>query len=402
VRALLREQGDPQRGLRGALIAGTNGKGSTGAFLESILRTAGLRTGLMPKPHLSSYTERIQVDLRPIAEEDFAQAVDELRPAIERVTSVFGAPTEFEILTALAVGHLAPRVDRLVCEVGMGGRLDATNVLDLGTAVVTNVALDHQQYLGDTVEAIAREKAAIIKPGNQALTGCMPPALEVIEAAAGEAQAPLWRLDQEIQVEVASLGWEGHGLAVRGPGFEHMGLRVPLLGSYQPLNAALAVAAAEAMGDATPASIRDGLETTRWPGRLEVVAECPRVLLDGGHNPAALDLVVPDLLRLLDGAPVALVFGAMQDKDLPAMLGRLAELEPVGVFFTRAQSAADRAADPGDLVRLWSGAGGAETAATAEQAVERARAIAGSRGVVLVCGSLYLVGEVRELLLRPA
>lgn len=400
VRALLAELGEPQQGLRGALIAGTNGKGSTGAFLESILRAAGLRTGLMPKPHLSSYTERIQVDAVPIPPREFAAAVDAFRPVIATVGERLGPPTEFEILTALAIQHLAPRVDRLVCEVGMGGRLDATNVLDLGVAVITNVALDHQQYLGDTLEAIAAEKAAIIKPGDTAITGCEPPSLQVVEAAARDAGAPLWRLGREFSVDSVSLGWEGHRVNVRAPGFAHEGLRVPLLGSYQPLNAALAVAAAEALGDATPAAVVAGLAATRWPGRLESVGESPRIVLDGGHNPAALDLVVPDLLGLLGGRPVALVFAAMEDKDLPAMLRRLERLQPVAAFFTRAASAGERAADPGRLAREWRGA--ADVAEPAFAALERAAAAAGSGGVVLVCGSLYLVGEVRERLLQAA
>jgi hypothetical protein len=170
--------------LRGALVAGTNGKGSTGAFLASILKAAGHQVGFMPKPHLSSYTERIQVDSEPISEAEFAAAVASLRPQLDGIAAELGEPTEFEILTGLALSYLAPRVDRLVCEVGMGGRLDATNVLDLGVVVVTNVALDHMQYLGDTVEKIAAEKAAVIKPGNSVVTGCRPPALEVVEVAA--------------------------------------------------------------------------------------------------------------------------------------------------------------------------------------------------------------------------
>ncbi len=398
VSALLAELGDPQEGLRGALVAGTNGKGSTCAFLESILRAAGLRTGMMPKPHLSSYTERIQLDGRPIAESEFAAALDALRPAVERVAERLGPPTEFEILTALAVEYLAPRVDRLVCEVGMGGRLDATNVLDLGVAVITNVALDHQRYLGESIEAIAREKAAIVKPRNRVITASAPPALQVVEEAA-RSGAGLWRLGGELEVAVTPLGWEGHRLAVRGPGWEHDGLAVPLLGSYQPVNAALAVAAAEAMEDASADAVAAGVAATRWPGRLEVVAEGPRVLLDGGHNPAALDLVVPDLLRLLRGSPVAVVFGAMQDKDLPAMLRRLEELDPVAAVFTRAASAGDRAASPVDLLREWRLERGS-VAHPAAAAVDRARDAVGQGGVVLVCGSLYLVGEVREVLPR--
>jgi dihydrofolate synthase/folylpolyglutamate synthase len=351
----------------------------------------------MPSPHLVDYTERIQIDGRPIGEEDFARAVAALAPAVAAVAAREGEPTEFEALTALALAWLGPRSDRLVIEVGMGGRLDSTNVLDLGVAVVTNVALDHMQYLGGTVEEIAREKAAIIKPGDLALTGAEGRALAQIEGRAEAVGARLWRLGREIQVDARWHGWEGSRLDLRGPGFEHRDLRVALLGSFQPLNAALAVAATEGLGDATPQAVRDGLAAARWPGRLEVAARDPIVLLDGGHNPAGIDRLLEDVPRLAAGAPLALVFGAMADKDLPAMLERLRRLEPRAAVFTRAASAGDRAADPGQLAAVWGA--GARIKEPAIDALEEARGAAGGQGVVLACGSLYLVGELRRHLL---
>ena len=162
-RAILDRLGAPDRKLKGALIAGTNGKGSTGACLTSMLRAAGHSVGFMPKPHLVSYTERIEINGRPIGEYEFVRTLEELMPALDEVAAEMGPATEFEMLTAMAVMFLAPRIDTLVCEVGLGGRLDATNALDLGVAVITNVDLDHQKYLGDTIGQIAREKAAIIK-----------------------------------------------------------------------------------------------------------------------------------------------------------------------------------------------------------------------------------------------
>ena len=392
--ALLAELGHPEAGLGGALVTGTNGKGSTCAFLASILAAAGLRTGTMPSPHLASYTERVQINGAPISEGDFAAALDAVTPALEEVGARLGEPTEFEILTALALSWLSPRVDRLVIEVGMGGRLDTTNVLDLGVAVVTNVALDHIQHLGATVEEIAREKAAIVKPGNLCLTAAEGSALEVVGARCREVGADPWRLGRELEVEWRWLGWNGSELDIAGRGFEHRGLKIPLLGSFQPANAALAVAAAHALGDATPDTVRTGVAATRWPGRLEVVAESPRVLVDGGHNPAGLRRLVADVNRLLEGGePPGVVFGAMADKDLPGLLGELRRLRPATVLFTRAASAGERAADPADLAVHWgAGARAVEPAATA---LEQARAGAGSGGTVLVCGSLYLVGELR-------
>jgi len=174
-RALLAALGDPQELFQGVLVAGTNGKGSVCAMLASVLQEAGYRVGFMPKPHLVSYTERIQVNQRPIAEADFAALLTDLQPTIERVAADHGAPTEFEILTAAALYYFARAgIDLLVCEVGLGGRLDSTNVLDLGVEVVTNIALDHTQYLGSTLEAIAAEKAGILKPDSIAITGAQP------------------------------------------------------------------------------------------------------------------------------------------------------------------------------------------------------------------------------------
>src|SRR2546427_9819984 len=177
-RAILDRIGGPHRGLKGALVAGTNGKGSTAACLASILQASGHRVGFMPKPHLISYTERIQVDGTPISEDDFVQTLMDLKPALEGIADEMGQATEFEMLTVMALAYLAPRVDRLACEIGLGGRLDATNALDLGLAVITNVDLDHQKYLGHTIADIAREKAAIIKRGNRVVTGCEGEGLE--------------------------------------------------------------------------------------------------------------------------------------------------------------------------------------------------------------------------------
>jgi len=275
----------------------------------------------------------------------------------------------------------------------MGGRLDSTNVLDLGTAVITNIALDHQQYLGDTIEEIANEKAGIIKPGNRVLTGATGPALAVIEAAAARVGTEsLWRLGQEIRFESRWRGWDGTELDVSGPGFEHQGLRVPLLGSFQAPNAALAVAAAEAMGDATPDAVRRGIESVRWPGRLELVRSGPDVLLDGGHNPAGLAAVRADIARLIGVRPLTLVFGMMKDKDIPAAFEQLRLMRPARVFFTAAAS--PRAERPEWLAKRWGP--GAEAIRPAPAAVAAAIAATPEEGLLLVCGSLYVIGEVRR------
>lgn len=391
-RALLAELGHPEASKRGALIAGTNGKGSTGAFLESILRARGLHTGMTPSPHLRSYTERVQLDATPIGEHDFAALVAGLRPQVAAVSQRLGHPTEFEVLVAAALAWLGPRADRLVVEVGMGGRLDSTNVLDLGVAVITNVGLDHQQHLGSSLEQIAAEKAGIVKPGNLVVTGARGPALKVVEeTAARVGAAGLWRLGREIRFEARRRGWEGLELDLAGPGFEHGGLRLRLLGAHQAENAALAVAAAHALQDATPEAVRQGLAETRWPGRLELVEE--RLLMDGGHNPDGLRRLAEEVRVLLGKESLTVVFGAMADKDVRALLAELRRLQPVQVIFTRAACAGDRAMSPKELAALWEGP--CEEHPDSRGALARARELAGPKGWVLVCGSLYLVGELR-------
>ena len=394
-RALLDHIGGPDRKLKGALIAGTNGKGSTGACLSAILRAAGHDVGFMPKPHLVSYTERIEVNGTPISEKDFVATLEGLMPSFEAVGSELGPPTEFEMLTVMAIAYLAPRTDTLVCEVGLGGRLDATNALDLGVAVITNVALDHQKYLGSTIGEIAREKAAIIKRGNRVATGCDGEALEIVEARAGTEAAPAWRLGREIRVSAESAGWDGHVLAVSGPGFEHRDLRLRLLGEFQPDNAALAVAAAHQIGDVSDEAVRNGLAATVWPGRLQVIAQHPRVILDGGHNPAAMVAAGAALRKLIGSERLVAVFAMLSERDPVLLLAALRTLRPDAVVFTEAASAHGHVISPEDLVAIYGD--GARAVGSASVALEQAEELAGVVGNVLVCGSLYLVGEVLSL-----
>jgi dihydrofolate synthase / folylpolyglutamate synthase len=394
-RAMLDHVGKPDARLRGALIAGTNGKGSTGACLSSILHAAGHNVGFMPKPHLISYTERIEVNGMPISEEDFVATLESLGPALDWVSSTMGPPTEFEMLTVMAVTYIAARADLLVCEVGLGGRLDATNALDLGVAVITNVELDHQKYLGYTIVEIAREKAAIIKPGNRVVTACEGEALEIVETRAASESSELWRLGAEIELRAASLGWSGFELSVSGPGFEHHDLTLPLLGDYQPANAALAVAAAHLISGVTDEQVRAGLAATRWPGRLQVIGERPRIILDGGHNPAALMRAGAALRELIGSERLVTVFGMLSERDPVQLVAALKTLRPDAVVFTEPASAHGHVIQAERLAGIYGSGAAAEP--RAELALDRAVELAGPGGNVLVCGSLYLVGEILAL-----
>jgi len=287
ISAVLDDLDHPERALHGALIGGTNGKGSVVAMVRSALQAAGLRVGTMPKPHLVAYRERIAVDGEPISEDDFAAAVERVLPAVDRVAAWLGPPTEFETLTAAAFVELARRnVDLAVVEVGMGGRLDATNVLDPGVAAITNVQKDHEKYLGSTLAAIGTEKAAIIKPGNLAVTGATGRGLKPIADRCARLDVAL-RLAgprRPYRTELREAGWQGIVVDATMPDGTLPALRIGLLGGHQAQNAAVALAVLDALREdgerrgrplrgLDEAAVRRGLAEARWPGRLEFLPE---------------------------------------------------------------------------------------------------------------------------------
>jgi dihydrofolate synthase/folylpolyglutamate synthase len=423
-RALLRELGDPHQAVRGVLIGGTNGKGSVQAMVASVLRAGGMRVGQTPKPHLVTYRERIVVDGLPIAPDRFASLAGEVLDAAGAVPARLGRPTEFELVTAMAFRRFAlEAVDVAVVEVGLGGRLDATNAWDGGVAAITTVALDHMEHLGPTERHIGREKAAIIKRGDLAVTGVTGPGAEPIRRRARRLGVPLR--------EVAPLPVERHdrnGLAVR----LHDGrpLRIRLLGRHQSRNAAVALAILDALRDAGIAAveeraIRDGLASVRWPGRLELLAlgpdgrarppaghvadpDAPDLLLDGAHNEEgaqALATALDELRPSLSPGPPVLLVGMLADKDIPAICSALvssAVLRDARVVATTVPGS-PRTLDAASLAtRLGAagvGAGRTVSRPSLDDALDEAVALARTGGGPLVAaGSLYLVGAVRQRL----
>jgi len=402
-RALLRELGDPQLGLRGALVAGTNGKGSVLALCGSALRAAGLRVGETPKPHLVTYRERLQVDGRPIPPDVFAALASQVLPLAERVARRHGEPTEFELLTAMLFRWLADEaVDVALVEVGLGGRLDATHAWDGGVAVVTNVDLDHTDRLGTTVRAIAKEKAAIIEAGDRAVTGATGDALAVISRRAARVGAPLVTVDP-----APLLGLDRDGIVVRLPRLGET--RVGLRGRHQAANVAVAHATLDALEAAGIAAVTDeerraGFGAARWPGRLELFVVGDReVLLDGAHNPAgaaSLATALDDLAPHLRAGRLTLVIAAMADKDVAGIVRALAAATSVRgatVICTRVDL--PRALEPAALAAAWSaGSAGGRVLVEPDPAAALARAVREPGGPIVVAGSLYLVGAVRALL----
>ncbi|HEY6011417.1 MAG TPA: folylpolyglutamate synthase/dihydrofolate synthase family protein [Nitrospirota bacterium] len=408
-RALMELMGNPHRKFRSVHVAGTNGKGSTSAFLAAMLAAAGYRVGLYTSPHLVSFTERIRINNTPISEQRVVELARRVRDGYQRVPLVQNekiAPTFFEATTAMAFTYFAEEgVDIAVIEVGMGGRLDSTNVITPLVSVITNIDIEHTEFLGDTLEQIAAEKAGIIKHGVPVVTGAVQPeVLEVIEREASSKGTTVRRLGRDFSP--AQVGG-GRDLIFdyRGHTVSYAGMKISMLGGYQVDNACLALAAVECLRGAGLAldesAARRGLEQARWEGRLERVSDRPDIFLDGAHNPASakkLAVAVRDLKQSY--RRLVLVIGILGDKDHAGILGELAPLAERVVATKPAYSRAMGVAELAEAIRkLGKTVEGADTVA---EAVARARELATAEDFILVTGSLYVVGEARALLYPEA
>jgi dihydrofolate synthase/folylpolyglutamate synthase len=405
VTRLLERLGRPQDSFPSVQIAGTNGKGSTAAMLESVCRAAGLRAGLYTSPHLVSVTERVRVGGRDVARAEFARHATCVRAAAEEVERESGTlPTFFEQVTAVALEAFAgARVAVAILETGLGGRLDATTAAGARRVAVTPVALDHQEYLGSTLAEIAAEKAAIIRPGVRAAVVAPqePEALEVILRRCRECGVRPRMAGDEIEVEDA--GADGRlRVRLRTARAEYAGVRLALRGRHQLTNAAVAVALAESLAedgfDISRGNVVEGLETAVHPGRLELDAgREPPVLYDGAHNAAGARALRSYLDEFAPG-PVTMVFGAMRDKPLEE-IGRI--LFPAARHLVLTEPRSPRAASVQELLRAVPVPPSSSTIALApssRDALAVARTHTEAGGLVCVTGSLYLVGEVKSLL----
>lgn len=410
IRRLVALLGDPQAGIPFFHVAGTNGKGSTAAMLDAICRAAGYRTGLYTSPHLLSFTERIRVNGEPITEAEIVALTAELKslcaahfapetttPAGDRLPH----PTFFELTTAMAFQHFRRcAVDAAVIEVGLGGRLDATNVIEPRVTVITNIALEHEQYLGRTPAEIAGEKAGIVKARVPVVTAARSDALAVIRQRAAELQAPVVVVPETYRWAVRESGLTGQTFDLEGPSRRYEALRVALPGRHQVENAVLAVAAAEAAQEQRlsldAAAIRRGLAAVAWPGRLQVVQERPRIIVDGAHNPAGAETLASflDEHRATLGRLI-LVFGVLQDKDWATMLRRLAPLADA-VILTHPPT--ERGADPALLAPVVGDRARVTVAADVEKALTLARGAARTDDTIVVAGSLYTVAATLRAL----
>jgi dihydrofolate synthase/folylpolyglutamate synthase len=380
--ALLEAVGNPHQACRWIHVAGTNGKGSTSAMIEAGLRASGLRTGLYTSPHLIEPTERIQIAGLPVSEEQFASAFDRVHETAERMIAsgtLDMHPTYFETVTAMAFVIFADaKLDRAVLEVGLGGRLDATNVVTPDLCVITPIDFDHQMFLGDTIQQIAAEKAGILKPGIPAIFAEQRPEAEAVLMA--HAQGP-YTLSRDWAVTDLAIDARGSRFRLRG-----VSITCPLAGEHQVENARVAAIALEQCG--VPP---DGIASTRWPARLEHVSERPEIIIDGAHNPAGVRALANYIRRFYSGRRIWIVYGAMRDKAITEMASTLFPLANRLILTSPTNS---RAMPPEQIE-----APGAVITHSVAEAIGLLRE-AGTEDVVFITGSLYLAGEARALLVK--
>ena len=392
--------GHPERSLKFIHVGGTNGKGSVAVSLLSMLSQAGFKTGLYTSPHLSSVRERFRINDSFISRDDFARNAS-------RIIGILGDEqiTYFEFTTALALQWFAEQqVDLVILEVGMGGRLDATNVVTPLVSLITNVSMDHEEYLGRTLQEVAYEKSGIIKTGVPVVSGVLAPgAREVVRQRAAELAAPLSELNRDF-----FLAGEGNEswryISTKGPTYS--GIKLALRGTYQSDNTALALAALDCLAEnsfnVSEADMRAGLEKVRWPGRLEYFSitnqktgKARKYLLDGAHNPAGVDALCQELNS--HNRQIIMVWASMADKDFVLCLKTIAPLCRE-IVFTRPES--NRSATPEQLqMVLGKGMVRTHTVVPVEAALDKAVELAGDDDLICVAGSLYLVGKARAILL---
>jgi dihydrofolate synthase/folylpolyglutamate synthase len=404
IELLLSRLGEPHR-LPGVVhVAGTKGKGSTAAIVESILRAAGYSTGFYSSPHLHSFCERIRRDGRPIEPQRFADLTASVwqHHQANSFDPDAGPATLFEYLTAMA--FLCFQVDQTDCnvvEVGLGGRLDATNVVSPNVCVITPVSLDHMAILGDTIGEIAGDKAGIIKPGVPVVVAPQSAeAADVIRQQADSRQSPVITIGEDVTWQTNPAGVSGQDVTIQGR-LNTYRARLPLLGAFQGINAASAVAAVEILGDSgnavTPADVVAGLSRVEWPCRLEVLGQNPTLVADGAHNDHSVDTVLATLRDYLPYRRLIVVAGFSRDKQVEAMVGLLAKRAD-RVIATRSRH--PRSMRPADIAASFANAGISSQSIAQRpqvaQAVDEARSVAGKDDLILVTGSLFVAAEARE------
>lgn len=404
IREILKRAGNPQDKYRIVHIAGTNGKGSTAAFYDFALREAGLKIGRFTSPHLSSYRERITINGEPIPETDLAEVITELKSIVEEVAADgFGPPTEFELGTAAGLLYFARReVDLALIEVGMGGRFDATNVVTPILSVITHIALDHREYLGDTLEKIAFEKAGIIKPGAPVVIGLQEPEIEKFFMGVAISRKAPYSLARSLKINQAIVNEGGNSFKLNHPLFGSFKVQIGLVGKHQIFNCLNFLAGLEYLCQLglklTRENIVSGLAKAYWPGRFERVPgfERLKLYLDGAHNPDGMRALVGTLTSIYPGQKVDLLVGILNNRPLPEMAAILAPIAR-RVIVTHVPDPKSSTIE--DLRNAFTQLG-VDTVSepTPEKALEIL--LKTENELAVVCGSLYLIGYLREILVN--
>jgi dihydrofolate synthase/folylpolyglutamate synthase len=385
---LMKRLGNPHHGKKYIHIAGTNGKGSVSAMLESILSKAGMKVGFYSSPHLVRFTERFRINRKEINQRRVAELTDRLRDIIDPNNP----PTYFEATTVIALTYFAEEnTDISVMEVGMGGRLDATNIIKPVVSAITNISLEHQAFLGPRLIDIAGEKAGIIKKGVDIVTAATQPSvIRLFEGICAEKKAPFWRLGKDVRYRSI-----GSGLSYYGFKRTFRDLDVSLKGSYQKRNIALAIAIIELLEKKgfkiRSKDIKEGLKETIWPGRLHLVSEAPLIVLDGAHNPAGIRGLAEAVEKAFSYKRLILVIGIMKDKDIGHMISRLV---PMADYVICTSPEYYRSADSADLMKIAYPHGRpVEAFPVISKAIERAKEMAEPQDMILITGSLFTIGE---------
>jgi dihydrofolate synthase/folylpolyglutamate synthase len=385
---LLKTLGNPHKGQKYIHIAGTNGKGSVAAFIASILKETGLRVGLYTSPHLVRFTERFRINHKEITREKAADLIEELRNAFASEEP----PTFFEATTAMALAYFAlENTDISIMEAGMGGRLDATNVITPLVSVITNISMEHQFFLGSRLLDIAGEKAGIIKQEVDVVTGVTQQSvIRLFESICADKKSRMWRLGKDIRCRTSASGLHYSGINRR-----LNGLKLGLMGRFQSRNGALALAVIERLEEkgfkVSPQDIREGLKKSIWPGRMQVVAKNPTIILDGAHNPIAMRALAASIKTGFRFRRMILVIGVMEDKEIGQILRRIVPLSdyviytrPVYYRAARPEILLDKGArlgKPGEIVPFLT------------EALEKAKDMANPLDLIVITGSLFTVGE---------
>lgn len=397
IELLLKKLGQPQKKTQFVHVTGTNGKGSVTSMLTNIFKSAKLKTGNFTSPHLVKWNERININGVSVSDEQLAEAIEKVKVAADEVGTLLEPPTQFEIITAVAFYLFAQaKLDIVVLEVGMGGLLDSTNVIEPLCSVITNVSLDHTDKLGDSLQELAEQKAGIIKTNIPVVTATEGEVLTVVQTEAVKKNAKVYLLGKDFSVTIQESSFAQQQFTFNY-GQNSYSYMISLAGKHQVDNAALAVMTAllvsEKYSSITQQTIKEGLSQTRWAGRLEQIEDKPIVIVDGAHNLASAKVLRKAIDDYFSSQKICFVLGIMKDKDIKGIVDVLVQKQDI-LLATRADDST-RAAQPEDIVKHTSAQ--SFTFADVEKAIDKAKELALKDGVVIIAGSLYLVGQVKAL-----